>query len=87
MDREPRDRQYISPTRVDRSIKREDITMQVEFVSKLMADNIDQEALIQILSEKIKEQQNQIELLQKQVDRLKEIIEKSIDMNNALARL
>ena len=61
--------------------------MQVEFVSKLMADNIDQEALIQILSEKIKEQQNQIELLQKQVDRLKEIIEKSIDMNNALARL
>ena len=28
---------------------------QVEFVSKLMADNIDQEALIQILSEKIKE--------------------------------
>ena len=87
MDREPRDRQYISPTRVDRGIKGEDITMQVEFVSKLMADNIDQEALIQILSEKIKEQQNQIELLQKQVDRLKEIIEKSIDMNNALARL
>jgi len=55
MDREPRDRQYISPTRVDRGIKREDITMQVEFVSKLMADNIDQEALNQILSEKIKE--------------------------------
>ena len=39
------------------------------------------------LTDMLRKQQNQIELLQKQVDRLKEIIEKSIDMNNALARL
>ena len=35
----------------------------------------------------IKQQANRIKLLEEQVARLKEIIEKSIDMNNALARM
>lgn len=35
----------------------------------------------------LRQQADQIELLEKQVARLKEIIEKSIDMNNALGRM
>ena len=40
-----------------------------------------------VSAEKIRHQADRIVMLQDQVDRLKEIIEKSIDMNNALARL
>ena len=35
----------------------------------------------------IKQQANRIKLLEEQVAKLKEIIEKSIDMNNALGRM
>ena len=39
------------------------------------------------IADLLEESANRIELLDKQVARLKEIIEKSIDMNNALGRM